>query len=168
MLNYSVVYVLTIEHVSAHIIPEHVYAITILFILDLRPRNINCQMFRHLGLGISSRHNITMKVARQCLTKQFRDKAITKKKGSVSQKGYCYFAILVPIILQISGYGHEKRKEVYHTKNTATLLFLFHSFSKFRDIVMNIGRTCVTQRIRILLLCYPFFHSFSKLRDLTL
>ena len=54
-------YVLTIEHVSSHIIPEHVYAITILFILDLRPGNINCQMFRHLGLGILSRHNITMK-----------------------------------------------------------------------------------------------------------
>ena len=47
-------HVLTIEHVSAHIVPEPVYAIATLFILDLRPRNINYQMFRHLSLGISS------------------------------------------------------------------------------------------------------------------
>ena len=49
-------HILTLEHVSARIVPEHVYAIPILFILYLRPRNINCQMFRHLGLGISSHH----------------------------------------------------------------------------------------------------------------
>ena len=30
-------HVLTIEHVLAHIVPEPVYAITILFILDLKP-----------------------------------------------------------------------------------------------------------------------------------
>ena len=30
-------HVLTIEHVSVHIVPEHVSAIAILFILDLRP-----------------------------------------------------------------------------------------------------------------------------------
>ena len=29
--------VLSIEHVPTHIVPEHVYAIAILFILDLRP-----------------------------------------------------------------------------------------------------------------------------------
>ena len=30
-------HVLTIEHVLAHIVPEHVYAIAMLFSLDLRP-----------------------------------------------------------------------------------------------------------------------------------
>ena len=30
-------HVLTIEHVLNHIVPEHVYAIAILFILNLRP-----------------------------------------------------------------------------------------------------------------------------------
>ena len=30
-------HVLTIEHVLAHIVPEHVYAIVMLFSLDLRP-----------------------------------------------------------------------------------------------------------------------------------
>ena len=37
-------HVLTIEHVLAHIVPEHVYAIVMLFILDLRPSF----MFHHL------------------------------------------------------------------------------------------------------------------------
>ena len=37
-------HVLTIEHVPAHIVPEHVYAIVMLFTLDLRPSF----MFHHL------------------------------------------------------------------------------------------------------------------------